>query len=86
MILLVQCNLTCRSYVPPPPAAPEEDDFGMSEITIDDAVEKRMPKKLAEAARSGNRVAAMIARKEAQFEEMGVDKNAPSLGNKKAFK
>jgi creatine kinase len=68
-------------------APPEEDEFGMIkvEIEIDAALEARMSKHLLKAAKEkrSSFVLKQVAKHEKYFEDNGIAKDAPSLGQKK---
>mmetsp|Transcript_23543 Transcript_23543/g.21418 ORF Transcript_23543/g.21418 Transcript_23543/m.21418 type:complete len:1061 (-) Transcript_23543:928-4110(-) len=66
----------------------QEDDFGMSSTVIDATIEARMNKRLLQAAKEkrSSFVLKQVAKHEKYFEQQGIDKNAPSLGNKKTYK
>lgn len=82
-----RANRVMEARVVAPP--PQEDEFGMIkvEIEIDAALEARMSKHLLRAAKEkrSSFVLKQVAKHEKYFEDNGIAKDAPSLGQKKVL-
>lgn len=86
----VSINSPARETIEEEEEEDEADEFGMKDISISESVQARMMpslvKKLNEnPSKRSSYVLAQIAKHEAYFDKTGVDKNAPSLGNKKTY-